>query len=117
MTSMNQVQLIGKITLEPRYKTFKSGAKLVELGVGIPESKKKENGEWESTMHFVDVVLWSDQAEYAQKNLKRGDGVMVLGSLQYESWEKEGKKQSKVRIKGKRVQFIEWPSRETAMSA
>lgn len=114
MTSMNQVQLIGKITLEPKFKTFQSGAKLAELGIGIPESRKKENGDWESTMHFVDVVLWSDQAEYAQAHLKRGDGVMVLGSLQYESWEKEGKKQSKVRVKGKKVQYIEIPAREPA---
>lgn len=112
MTSMNQVQIIGKITLEPKFKTFKSGAKLAELGIGIPESKKKENGEWESAMHFVDVVLWSEQAEYAEAHLKRGDGVMVLGSLQYESWEKDGKKQSKVRVKGKKVQYLEWPTYE-----
>jgi single-stranded DNA-binding protein len=61
----------------------------------------------------VDVVLWAEQAEYARTRLKRGDTVMVLGSLLYESWEKDGKKQSKIRVKGRQVQYIDAPVRES----
>lgn len=109
MMQVNQVQFIGKVTLEPRSKNISEKIKLAELGVGIPDSRRKANGEWESKMHFVDVVLWDKQAEYALQHLKKGDGVMVLGALQYESWEKEGKKQSKLRVKGQKIVQVVLP--------
>jgi len=81
----------------------------VELGIGISEGHKNAKGEWESKMHFVDVVLWDEQAEYAKSNLKKGDSVLILGCLQYESWEKDGRRQSKLRVKGQRIQQVPVP--------
>ena len=93
MISMNNVQLLGKITLPPRVRSLKNGTKVAEIGLGIPESFKKSDGEWGSRMHFVDVVLWDRQAEYAENHLGKGDGLLVQGALQYDSW--EGKKRRK----------------------
>lgn len=109
MINMNHVQILGKVTLEPKVRSLKNGAELVELGVGINEGHRNAKGEWENKMHFVDVVLWDQQAEYAKTNLKKGDGVLVLGSLQYDSWEKDGRRQSRLRIKGQRVQQVPLP--------
>lgn len=109
MINMNSVQLLGKITLEPKNRKLKSGTQLTELGIGIPESHKKANGEWETRMQFVDIVLWEQQAAWAEKNLKKGDGVLVQGSLQYDQWEQDGKKRNKLRVKGQRVQKVELP--------
>lgn len=110
MVSMNNVQILGKITLEPRVKTLKSGSKVAEIGMGIPEHKQKENGEWETQMHFVDVVLWNEQAEVAATRLKKGDAALVQGMLQFDQWQsKEGGKRSKLRVRGLRVQAIPLP--------
>jgi single-strand DNA-binding protein len=107
MVSMNNVQLLGKVTLEPRIRTLKSGAKVAEVGMGIPENKQKENGEWDNQMHFVDVVLWNDQATFAEKRLKKGDAALVQGMLQFDQWEsKDGSKRNKLRVKGLRIQAI-----------
>ena len=109
---MNNVQLLGKVTLEPRVRNLKSGAKVAEVGLGIPENRQKENGEWEGQMHFVDVVLWNDQATYAEKRLTKGDAALVQGMLQYDQWEaKEGGKRSKLRVKGLRIQAVPLPEK------
>lgn len=110
MTSMNNVQLLGKITLPPRVRSLKSGSKVAEIGLGIPENYKKQNGEWANRMHFVEVVVWDQQAEFAEARLKKGDGLLVQGALQYESWEgKDGGKRSKVKVKGLRIQPVVLP--------
>jgi len=110
MISMNNVHLLGKVTLAPRVRSLKSGTKLADLGLGIPESFQKQDGTWETRMHFVDVVLWDKQAEFAESRIQKGDGLLVQGSLQYETWEdKEGRKRNKIRVKGQRVQKIALP--------
>jgi single-strand DNA-binding protein len=112
MISMNNVQLLGKITLPPKVRTLKSGTKLAEIGMGIPESYKKQDGNWETRMHFVDVVVWDQQAEMAEERLKKGDGLLVQGMLQYDQWEgKDGSKRSKVRVKAQRIQKVQLPDR------
>ncbi len=111
MISMNNVQLLGKVTLPPRVRTLASGTKIAEIGLGVPESRKKENGEWESRMHFVDVVLWNEQAEMAEKRLQKGDGALVQGMLQFEQWEtKDGEKRNKLKVKGLRLQKVPLPA-------
>lgn len=105
MNSMNQVTLIGKVTFEPQVRELKSGSKAGSFGMGISESFQKD-GEWETRMNFVEVVLWNQQAETAKKRLAKGDLISVQGSLQYEQWEKDGKKQSKLRVRAQRVQKL-----------
>lgn len=110
MINLNSVQLLGKVTLEPKVRTLQSGSKVAEIGLGIPENYRTKDGEWSSRMHFVDVVLWNEQAELAEKRLKKGEGLLVQGSLQYESWEtKDGGKRSKVKVRAQRIQTVPLP--------
>ena len=118
MITMNNVQLLGRVTLEPRVRTLKSGSTVAEVGLGIPENHQKENGEWEGQMHFVDVVLWNDQAEYARKHLKKGVSALIQGMLQYNQWEaKDGGKRSKLKVRAHRVQLVPAAEAETRHSA
>jgi len=111
MPTMNNVQLLGKVTIAPKQRQLKNGSRVAELGMGIPESYKNEKGEWTSRMHFVDVVLWDQQAVYAGDNLRKGDGALIQGTLQFDQWEnKEGEKRSKLRVKGLRIQSIQLPA-------
>lgn len=110
MLNMNQVQLLGKVTIAPKIRTLKNGTSVADLGMGIPENYKNEKGEWMNRMHFVDVVLWDQQAEFARDKLKKGDGVLIQGALQFDQWEgKNGEKRSKLRVKGLKVQPVILP--------
>lgn len=109
MINMNSVHLIGKVTAEPRVRAVKSGSKVGEVGIGIPESFRKETGEWETRMQFVDVVVWGKQAEILEQHYRKGDGILVEGSLQYESWEQDGCKRNRLRVRAQRIQPVKLP--------
>jgi len=111
MISMNSVQILGKVTLAPRIRTLKnSGSKVGEFGLGIPENFRKENGEWDTRMHFVDVVVWGELADSLESKLSKGDGALVQGALQFDQWQnKEGEKRSKLRVKAFRVNQVPLP--------
>ncbi len=110
MPNLNTVQLLGKVTWEPKLRELKNGNKVTELGLGISDNFKNEKGEWSNRMHFVDVVLWNEQADFAVDHFHKGDGVLVQGSLQFDQWEsKDGGKRSKLRVKGQRVQAVLLP--------
>lgn len=110
MISMNNVQILGKVTMAPRIRKLKTGTEVAELGLGLLENYKSAKGEWESRMHFVDVVLWDDQARFVGEKVQKGDGLLVQGSLQFDQWEgKDGGKRSKLRVKGQRVQRVPLP--------
>ena len=115
MSNLNCVCLMGKVTREPKLRTLPKGTKLADVGIGIPESHKDEKGQWQSKMHFVDVTLWEGLADYAAEHLKKGDGIFVQGQLVYEQWnDKDGKPQSKLKVRGQRVQQVPVPERGAA---
>ena len=114
MISMNNVQLLGKVTINPRVRTLANGTRIAEMGIGVPENRKKENGEWDSRMHFVDIVLWGDQAELAEKRFQKGDGALIQGMLQFDQWEtKEGQKRNKLKVKAQRIQVVPLPEHKS----
>lgn len=106
MNTMNQVCLIGKVTITPSCKDLKSGVKFGSFGIGIPEAKRTKDGEWETRFHFVDIVAWDQTAEIAEKRLEKGDQVSIVGQLQFEQWEKDGRKQSKLKVRATRIQKL-----------
>lgn len=115
MISMNNVQILGKVTIAPKMRKLKSGNEVAELGMGLLENYKNPKGEWSSRMHFVDVILWDEQARFANEKLQKGDGILIQGALQFDQWEaKDGSKRSKLRVKGHRVQQVPMPVPVTA---
>ena len=57
---------------------------------------------------FVDVEAWGRQAELVGQYLTKGRGCLIEGRLKFDSWEdKEGKKQSKLRVVAENVQFLD----------
>lgn len=65
------------------------------------QSKKLDNGEWETTAEiWVSVTVFGKLAEvYAEMGIEKGVEVDVLGNISLEEWTtKEGEKRSGVKI-------------------
>ena len=56
---------------------------------------------------FFDVVTWRGMATNASKFLKKGSKVFISGSLEQDSWEKDGVKHTKVVINADTVDFLD----------
>ena len=106
MASYNRVILVGNLTRDPELKYIPSGMAVAEIGLAVNDRRKTANGEWVEETTFVDVTLWARTAEVASEYLSKGSSVLIEGRLKLDTWEKEGKKFSKLRVVGEKMQML-----------
>jgi len=106
MASYNRVILIGNVTRDPELRYIPSGTAVTDLGLAVNDRRKGANGEWIEETTFVDVTLWGRTAEVATEYLNKGSSVMIEGRLKLDTWEKDGKKNSKLRVIGERMVML-----------
>lgn len=116
MVSMNQVTLAGNLTHDPELKFIQSGTAVGNLLLAANTTYGKGENRKEETA-FVQVTVWGKSAEWANETLKKGSNVIVNGRLQTQSWEKDGKKQSKLVLICERIQSCEKSEKEPADGA
>lgn len=106
MASYNHVVLMGNLTRDPQVRTLGSGTAVVDLGLAANEKYRNREGQQVERTCFVDVVAWGRQAETCRDYLTKGSSVLVEGRLQFDQWEKDGEKRSRLRVRAERVHFI-----------
>ena len=94
----NKVVLIGNVVKDVETKELSSSSvSRIRLAVDDPFREK-------NTV-YIDCEAWGDQSTFAQKWLKKGSGIIVDGRLCMDSWEKDGKKETKIFIKAQEIRF------------
>jgi single-strand DNA-binding protein len=106
MASFNRVVLVGNLTRDPELRYIPSGTAVTEVGLAINDRRKGPNGDWIEETTFVDVTLWARTAEVASEYLTKGSSVLIEGRLKLDTWEKDGKKNSKLRVVGEKMQML-----------
>jgi single-strand DNA-binding protein len=106
MASFNRVILVGNLTRDPELRYIPSGTAVTEIGLAVNDRWKRPNGEWVEETTFVDITLWARQAEVASEYLSKGSPVLIEGRLKLDSWEKDGKKNYKLRVVGEKMQML-----------
>ena len=105
-SSMNRVFLMGNVTRDPELRYISNGSAVTEIGLAINDRRKSSSGEWIEETTFVDITLWGRTAEIAGEYVTKGSPLLVEGRLKLDSWEKDGKKNSKLRVVGDRMHLI-----------
>lgn len=91
--------VVGNTTRDIEIKFTNSGQAVGDFGVAVNKRVKGANGEWEDgEPEFYDVTVWGSTAENFAESCPKGTRVMVIGRLQFDTWEKDGEKRSKVKI-------------------
>ncbi|HTM55580.1 MAG TPA: single-stranded DNA-binding protein [Pirellulales bacterium] len=106
MASFNRVVLVGNLTRDPELRYIPSGTAVTDIGLAVNDRRKGANGEWVDETTFVDVTLWGRTAEIATEYLNKGSSVLIEGRLKLDTWEKDGKKNSKLRVVGERMVML-----------
>jgi single-strand DNA-binding protein len=99
---MNLVILRGNLARDPELRSVNSNNKttsVVNFTVATSREFTKQNGETDKVTTFVQCEAWDSGAEAVADSLKKGDLVMVEGSLRNDSWEKEGVKHSTMKVR------------------
>lgn len=93
------VSIVGNLTRDPELRFTPSGQAVVEFGIAV-QNRVKNGDEWEDGPgQFFDVTAWGTTAENFAESCPKGTRVIVIGRLQFDTWENEaGEKRSKVKI-------------------
>ena len=105
MASFNKVLLMGNLTRDPELRYTASGAAVASFGLAV-NRKFKQGEEWKDEVCFVDITVWAKQGENCAQNLNKGSLVFLEGRLNYQTWETDGQKRSKLEVVANNVQFL-----------
>ena len=104
--SINTITISGNMGKDPEIKHFQSGTKKATFSVAISEGVKVNN-QWETKTTGVLVEFWGNDAEYISSYGAKGAFIVFTGKLAEDTWEKDGKKFSKLSMVVEDFQFLD----------
>ena len=114
---MNIVLLKGNLARDPELRVVGSGDKqtsVVNFTVATSREYTKNNGEKDKITSFINCEAWDSGAEVIGESFKKGDLVLIEGSLRNDSWEKDGVKHNTLKVRVNNFSKITKLSRTTA---
>lgn len=117
---MNIVILKGNLARDPELRVVGTGDKqtsVVNFTVATSREYTKNNGEKDKITSFINCEAWDSGAEVIGESFKKGDLVLVEGSLRNDSWEKDGVKHSTLKVRVNNFSKITKLSRNTASAS
>ncbi len=118
MASMNKVLLMGNLAQSPDLRYTRSGTAVCSFRLAMNRRTKRPDGEMREEVCFVDVRVWSQQAEAAERYLDKGSSVLVEGRLELDSWQDRatGQRRSRLKVRADELQFMGRPARKATFS-
>ena len=98
---LNNVILVGRITADLEMGYTPSGAACLNFSLAV---NRKYNDKEE--VSFIGCQVWNKTAEIMCQYCKKGSQVGITGELIQDRWEKDGQKQSKIKVVVRNVQFL-----------
>jgi single-strand DNA-binding protein len=100
---MNINLLRGNLARDPEVRTVNTGngkqTSVVNFTIAVSREYTKASGEKDKITTFVPCEAWDTGAEIIGESFKKGDLVMVEGSLRNDSWEKDGVKHNSLKVR------------------
>ncbi len=89
--SVNKVILVGNVGKDPVIRYFDKGAAKVTFPLATSESYTNQQGETITSTEWHNIVLWRALAEVAEKSVKKGSQVYIVGKIKTRSYvDKDG---------------------------
>ncbi|MFZ0282771.1 MAG: single-stranded DNA-binding protein [Bacteroidales bacterium] len=89
--SINKVILVGHVGKDPVVRYFEKGVAKATFPLATSEQYTNQQGETITTTEWHNIVLWRALAEVAEKSVKKGSQVYIVGKIKTRSYvDKEG---------------------------
>lgn len=107
---INSVTMVGRLIADPELRHLASGSAVCTFTLAHSSYFKNKGGEKCEDSTFIKVEIWNKSAEYCAEHLKKGQPVVVEGSLKQDEWQDKdtGKKRTAHKIKASKIQQLEW---------
>lgn len=100
--SFNLAIVEGRLGKDVESRATTGGKKVVNFSVGSDYGYGDNKGvQWDN------IVAWGDQAEFSEKHLKKGSGVLIVGERRTRSWDdkQSGEKKYVTEIHAIKISF------------
>ena len=104
---MNTIQILGNMTRDCELKYAQSGTAIGSFGIAVNKKIKNQSGGYDDKAMFFDVTAFGKTAENINKYFGKGSRILISGELEFQQWEKDGQKRSKVGIVCQQFDFID----------
>jgi single-strand DNA-binding protein len=111
-SGMNRVTLFGNLGQDPELRTTKDNVAILRMRIATTESWfDKETKQAQERTEWHDVVIFGARAEGLSRILKKGDSLLIDGTLRTASVEKDGVKKWYTDVIAREVLFPSRPRR------
>ncbi len=89
--SINKVILVGNVGKDPTVRYFDKGVAKTTFPLATSETYTNQQGETITSTEWHNIVLWRALAEVAEKTVKKGAQVYIVGKIKTRSYvDKDG---------------------------
>ncbi len=89
--SINKVILVGNVGKDPVIRYFDKGVAKVTFPLATSETYTNQQGETITSTEWHNIVLWRALAEVAEKTVKKGAQIYIVGKIKTRSYvDKDG---------------------------
>jgi single-strand DNA-binding protein len=89
--SINKVILVGNVGKDPVVRYFDKGVAKATFPLATSETYTNQQGETITSTEWHNIVLWRALAEVAEKTIKKGSQVYIVGKIKTRSYaDKDG---------------------------
>lgn len=99
---MNIVVIKGNMARDPEVRNITSGDRstsVANFAVAVNRHFKRADGTKDKETTFVECEAWDSGAETIGEIFSKGDPVLISGSLKVDSWEQDGQKRSRMKVR------------------
>lgn len=97
----NHVTLVGRLVSDPQLRRTGTGKAVTSFRLAVDRPTQEKQTDW------LDIVSWESKAEFAARNFRKGQEVLVDGELQSRSYtDKDGNKRTAVEVKANVLRFV-----------
>ena len=95
----------GFVTHDPQTRKTKTGKSVCTFSLAINHYSKNDEP---PRVSFIEVETWEKVADVCSKSVQKGKKLIVIGALRQDRWEDDkGKLQSRIKIIGNEIRFLE----------
>ena len=102
--SLNVVAMMGRMVADPELRHTPNGIATCTFRIAVDRSFVRAGEERKAD--FIDIVAWRQSAEFVCKYFRKGDMIVINGSLQTRNYEdKKGNKRTAYEVVAENASF------------
>lgn len=99
---LNHITLQGRLTRDPELRLTQNGLSIATLRIAVDRDYDREKTD------YIDIVAWRQTADLVEKYFRKGQMILLSGSLQMREWkDRDGSKRVSAEVVADHVYFCE----------